>query len=91
MEFIDRKYVARIKNSPYFLLFSWNKIPSEENTGSQCMISFHYQFPNPDLGNVSIYAAQNILEEDLMYAGLNGLDASLVEIVEVEVNYKIKE
>ena len=53
-------------------------------------ISFHYQIPDQDLGNISMYSAKNILEEDIMFAGRNGLDVNLVEILEVEINYMIK-
>jgi hypothetical protein len=91
MTFTDRKFAARIKDSPYLLYFNWQKLPSEEDSlGFQSVISFHYVNPDPDLGNVSIYAARNILEEDVMYAVLNGLDTNLVEIIEIEVSYKFK-
>jgi len=91
MTFADKKYAARIKDSPYLLYFNWQKLASEETTGTQNVISFFYQMPDKDLGNVSLYAARNVLEEDICYAGLNGLDTSLVEIVEIEVSYSIKE
>lgn len=88
--YTDTKYAARIKDSPYLILFNWQKLPSEENSGSQAVISFFYQMPDPDLGNVSMYASKCILEEDVMYAGLQGLDTNLVEIVEVEIIYTLK-
>ena len=81
MSYTDIKFAAAIKDSPYMLFLGWD-------LGRN--IHFHYQVPDEDLGNISMYAARNILEEDIVYAGRNGLDTSLVEIVEVEINYTIK-
>ena len=81
MNYYDKKFAAAIKGSPYLLFLGWD-------LGRN--IHFHYQVPDEDLGNISLYAARNILEEDVMFAGTWGLDTSLVEIVEVEINYSFK-
>lgn len=89
--YTDRKFIARVKNSPYFLLLTWVKIPSEDiHAVSQHYVSFTYQMPDPDLGNISMYSAKNILEEDICYAALEGLDVREVEIVEVGITYTFK-
>ena len=81
MIYQDKKFAAQIKDSPYFLYLHY------PNNGSLQGISFNYQVPDEDLGNISLYSAKNILEEDVMFAGTWGLDTSLVEIVEVAITY----
>jgi hypothetical protein len=89
MNFYDTKFVAQIKDSPYLIKFNWQRIPSDEFSGHQNIISFAYVNPDPDLQNVSMYASKNILEEDIMYASMNGLDTKLVEIKSVHILYDI--
>lgn len=83
MIYQDKKFAAAIKDSPYFLYLHWREI---NQLGGEELV-FNYAVPDEDLGNISLYAARNILEGDIMFAARNNLDTSLVEIIEVIVNY----
>lgn len=86
MNYSDKKFVAHIKDSPYFLYI----YRSEFTPHGDEPTLFSYKIPDEDLGNISMYAARNIIEEDILLAASNGLVVPLVEILEVEINYTIK-
>lgn len=86
MNYFDKKFVAHIKDSPYFLYLHWREI----NCLGGKELMFNYAVPDEDLGNISLYSARNILEEDILLAARNGLVVPLVEVLEVEINYLIK-